>query len=61
MYGYTLSLLGDSIGASYTFEPFVKVPTLAWDYIDRKPGASRSEVIDMIKLDLLTDPCPPEG
>ena len=57
-YGYTLSIIGDSIGRSYTFEPIAKFPQLSWDYIDRKPGISSSEVLNKIKLDMLINPCP---
>lgn len=49
MYGYDTSLLGDSIGGSYTFERLGKIPSLAWDYIERKPGVSREEALSEIE------------
>jgi hypothetical protein len=58
MYGYTLSVIGDSIGPSFTFDPIAKIPALSWDYLDRKSGVSSSEVLNKIKLDMLINGCP---
>jgi RHS repeat-associated protein len=57
VFGYTISLAGDSVGASFGIGPLKKFPRLAWNYIDTKPGITEADVRREIELQEAISPC----
>ena len=56
VFGYSLGV-GVGLTVSAAIELPIEVQWLAWDYVDRKAGITRAEVLNILELRMLTDKC----